>query len=70
MAEYRASLFGKCLNKSTSETPAASASARVVVFSNPLSTKTPPGRADDSRATVRAGILEDVFMESSFPGLW
>ena len=40
MAEYRASLLGKCLNRSASETPAASASDRVVVPWNPLSANT------------------------------
>src|SRR5579864_8126071 len=40
IAEYRASLFGKCLNKSASDTPAATASSRVVVPSKPFSAKT------------------------------
>src|SRR5262249_133985 len=40
MAEKRASLLGKCLNRRASETPAASASSRVVVPSKPFSAKT------------------------------
>src|SRR5436190_2095475 len=40
MAVYRASLLGKCLNRRASETPAASASSRVVVPWKPLSANT------------------------------
>src|SRR6516164_2964610 len=40
MAEKRASLLGKCLKSSASETAAASANSRVVVPSKPFSAKT------------------------------
>src|SRR6516165_7185852 len=40
MAAYSASLLGKCWNNRASETPAASAKARVVVPENPFSENT------------------------------
>src|SRR5262249_8638977 len=40
MAEYNASLLGKCLNSSASDTPASSANSRVVVPWKPFSANT------------------------------
>ena len=56
-------MFRKCLNSSASETPAASASARVVVVSNPLSTNTVRAARMIAARRSSPDIFEEVFME-------